>query len=81
VFESGLDIAPNSKLLPRFPESTQSRLFPLSMSSRAAREEPIREEIYRRGAGLDVHQESVEPVCDGSMRTADGSSRRAPGAR
>ena len=60
MFESGLDIAPNSKWLPRFPESTQSRLFPLSMSSRAAREEPIMEEIYRRCAGWDVHQESVE---------------------
>jgi len=60
VFESGLDIATNSKLLPRFPGSTQSRLFPLSMSSRAAREEPLMEEIYRRCAGLDVHKESVE---------------------
>jgi hypothetical protein len=30
------------------------------MSCRAAREEPIMEEIYRCGAGLDVHKESVE---------------------
>jgi Transposase len=60
VIESGLDVAPHPKLSPRFGESTRSRLLPLSMSSGAAREEPVMEEVYPCGAGLDVHQQSVE---------------------
>jgi transposase len=60
VIESGLDIAPHPKLSPRFGESTRSRLLPLSMSSGAAREESVMEEIYRCCAGLDVHKQSVE---------------------
>lgn len=56
----GLDIAPNPKLSPRLGESTQGRLFHLSMSSGAGREELIMENIYPCCAGLDVHKESVE---------------------
>jgi transposase len=60
VKESGLDIAPNPELLPRFNESTRSRLFSLSMSSGARRKEPIMENLIACCAGLDVHKESVE---------------------
>jgi transposase len=41
-------------------ESTQGRLFHLSMSSGAGRKEPIMENIYPCCAGLDVHKQSVE---------------------
>jgi hypothetical protein len=37
AIKSGLDIAPNPKLSPRFGESTRSRVFHLSMSSGAGR--------------------------------------------
>jgi hypothetical protein len=55
VIESGLDIAPNSPWSPRFGESTQGRMFSLSMSSGAGAKEWIREEIIACGAGWDVH--------------------------
>src|SRR5215469_8545286 len=42
------------------PRARRAECSPLDLSSRAAREEPIREEINRRCAGWDVHQESVE---------------------
>src|SRR5207244_2996562 len=58
--ESGLDIAPNPKLSPRFGESTQGRLVYLSMSSGAGRKEPIMENVFACCAGLDIHQKSVE---------------------
>src|SRR3989454_813676 len=58
--ESGLDIAPNPKLSPRFGESTQGRLVYLSMSSGAGRKEPIMENIFPCCAGLDIHKKSVE---------------------
>ena len=60
AIKSGLDIAPNPKLSPRFGESTRSRVFYLSMSSGAGREETRMEHILARCAGLDVHKESVE---------------------
>jgi transposase len=58
--ESGLDIAPNPKLSPRFGESTQGRLVYLSMSSGAGREESNMENIFPCCAGLDIHKKSVE---------------------
>src|SRR3989454_804401 len=58
--ESGLDIAPNPKLSPRFGESTQGRLVYLSMSSGAGRKEPIMENVFPCCAGLDIHKKSVE---------------------
>jgi len=58
--ESGLDIAPNPKLSPRFGESTQGRLVYLSMSSGAGREESTMENIFPCCAGLDIHKKSVE---------------------
>jgi Transposase len=60
ALKSGLDIAPNPKLSPRFGKSTRSRLFQLSMSSGAGRKETRMETILARCAGLDVHKESVE---------------------
>src|SRR5437588_11527371 len=54
--KSGLDIAPNPKLSPRFHESTRSRLFHLSMSSGAGRRERRMENILACCAGLDVHK-------------------------
>lgn len=56
----GLGIASNPELSPRFGESTQGRLFYLSMSSGAGRKELIMENIFARCAGLDVHKQSVE---------------------
>jgi hypothetical protein len=69
--ESGLDIAPHPKLSPGLGQSAQGRLFPLSMSSGAAREESIMDEIYRCCAGLDVHKQSVE----GCVRRIDSNDR------
>jgi transposase IS116/IS110/IS902 family protein len=57
--QSGLDIAPNPELSPRFGGSTWSRLYPL-MSSVAGRKEPIMETIIACCGGLDVHKKSVE---------------------
>jgi transposase len=58
--QSGLDIAPNPELSPRFGGSTRSRLFPISMSSPARRKESIMETIITCCAGLDIHKKSVE---------------------
>jgi transposase len=58
--QSGLGIAPNPKLSPRFGESMQGRLLHFSMPSGAGRKEPIMENIISCCAGLDVHKESVE---------------------
>jgi len=58
--ESGLDIAPNPKWLPRFGESAQGRLFYSSMSASAGRKGTIMENVFSCCAGLDVHKDSVE---------------------
>jgi transposase len=58
--QSGLDIVPNLKSSPRIGESTQGRLFHLSMSSGAGRRGTTMEDIFCCCAGLDVHKESVE---------------------
>jgi hypothetical protein len=54
ALKSGLDIAPNPKLSPRFGKSTRSRLFQLSMSSGAGRT------MLARCAGLDVQKFSEQ---------------------
>src|SRR2546427_11724745 len=58
--ESGLDIAPDPKLSPRFGESTQGRFAYLSISSRPARKEPVMENDFACPAGLDIHHAPVE---------------------
>ena len=58
--QSGLDIAPNPELSPRWAESTQGRLFRLSMSFHAAKRRSKMETIITCCAGLNVNKESVE---------------------
>ena len=47
AIQSGLDIAPNPKLSPRFGKSTQGRLFHFSMSSGAGRKESVEADVRR----------------------------------
>src|SRR5438128_1521678 len=58
--ESGLDIAPNPQLSPRFGESTRSRLFHTFDVLRRRGRGDDHGEHFPCCAGLDVHKESVE---------------------
>jgi hypothetical protein len=60
ALKSGLDIAPNPKLSPRFGERTRSRVFRLSMSSGAGKKETRIENILAGCAGLEVHVRRIE---------------------